>query len=208
MTKIWDLPIRLYHWLQAIIVSALLITGLADMGDSEWHYNLGFALLSLLLWRVIWGFVGSETARFAIFIPTKTRLLSYLRGHHVAYVGHNPAGALMVIGLLLLLAIQLTTGLIGAGVLDTLITAQDPFYETVAEVHEATAILLMVLIGLHISAILIYKMRGYGLTKAMFNGMLTKVQWTPKMASNLWALVILLATAGLVISLWLFDADR
>ncbi|MBT4442001.1 MAG: hydrogenase [Oceanospirillaceae bacterium] len=208
MTKVWDLPIRLYHWLQAIIVSALLITGLADMGDSEWHYNLGFTLVWLLLWRIAWGFVGSETARFENFIPSKTRLLNYLRGHQVDYVGHNPAGALMVIGLLLLLAIQLTTGLIGAGVLDTLITVQDGFYDTVAEVHEATANLLMILIGLHISAILIYKMRGYALTKAMFNGTQRKVQWTPKMASNLWALVILLATAGLVFAVWLYNAGQ
>jgi len=208
MTKIWDLPIRLYHWLQAIIVSALLITGLADMGDSEWHYNLGFALVCLLLWRIAWGFFGSETARFGNFIPSKSRLLRYLRGHQVAYVGHNPAGALMVIGLLLLLAIQLTTGLIGAGVLDTLITAQDAFYETVAEVHKATANLLLILIVLHISAILIYKLRGYALTKAMINGMQYKVQWAPKMASNLWALVILLATACLVLAVWLYGAGQ
>jgi cytochrome b len=118
--RVWDLPIRLFHWsLVAGFITAYLS---AKYRAGDLHTLVGYALCILLAVRVFWGIVGGKYARFNSFIFSPVETLNYLRGmlqgHPRHYLGHNPAGALMVFALLLLLALIFMTGLITLAVID------------------------------------------------------------------------------------------
>jgi cytochrome b len=113
--RAWDLPTRLFHW---SLLTLLLISWIsAENGDplKTTHKWSGYLILSLLLWRVTWGFAGATTARFAAFLPTPGRLAGYvsalLRGRPLTYLGHNPLGALMIVALIALVSLQALSGL-------------------------------------------------------------------------------------------------
>jgi cytochrome b len=111
--KIWDLPLRLTHWLQLGLLLVLLFSGYRG---GEWlrlHMLCGEMLLTLLLFRLLWGFFGSETARFSGFVRTPAVVRRYLAGQlsERPVVGHNPLGGWMVLVLLLVLLLQVTSGL-------------------------------------------------------------------------------------------------
>ena len=112
--RIWDLPTRLFHWLLAASVIALVVTAKIGGNAMEWHLRLGHVVLALLLFRILWGFAGGYWSRFTTFIPSPARLVRYLQGHGTAAdkAGHNPLGALSVLAMLLILAVQVGTGLV------------------------------------------------------------------------------------------------
>ncbi|QHE78083.1 cytochrome b/b6 domain-containing protein [Hydrogenophaga sp. PBL-H3] len=111
--RVWDLPTRLFHWLLAAAVVGLVIT--ANIGGNwmNWHLRLGYAVLALLLFRVVWGFVGGHWSRFGSFLFAPSTVVSYLRGKTQPEhrVGHSPLGALSVFALLTVLLAQVGTGL-------------------------------------------------------------------------------------------------
>lgn len=107
-TLIWDLPLRLFHWLLVIAVAGALIT--VQFGWMTWHGRFGLTVLGLVTFRLVWGFIGSTHARFWNFVTGPRKLLAYLRGDYQP-VGHNPLGALSVIAMLLVLGFQSTSGL-------------------------------------------------------------------------------------------------
>ncbi len=109
--RVWDLPTRLFHW--ALAISIVLGIVFVKIGGNaiQWHAYCGYAALALILFRLIWGFVGSWHARFANFIPSPSRLITFLRGETDGGLGHNPLGALSVIALLAVVLIQALTGL-------------------------------------------------------------------------------------------------
>ncbi|MGE0025401.1 MAG: cytochrome b/b6 domain-containing protein [Hyphomicrobium sp.] len=115
----WDLPTRLFHWtLLALIVAAWASYEFAeDIGDETliWHRANGLAILTLIVWRLLWGKWGPPTARFAEFVRGPATVLGYARkvlaGAAPRYLGHNPVGALMVVALLAIVATQATLGL-------------------------------------------------------------------------------------------------
>lgn len=117
--KAWDAPTRLYHWTQLLLVCGLYYTQWV-MGPSTdptmfWHRWCGYSMLTLLTFRLLWGFAGSPTARFSHFLRSPRAIIVYasqlLRGRAPHYLGHNPLGALMVAALLLVLAAQALSGL-------------------------------------------------------------------------------------------------
>ena len=112
-TRIWDLPTRLFHWALAACVIALVITAKVGGDAMNWHFRLGYAVFALLIFRLLWGFVGGHWSRFASFFPTPGRLSRYLGGRATAAdtAGHNPLGALSVLALLTVLSVQVGTGL-------------------------------------------------------------------------------------------------
>lgn len=180
MTKIrvWDLPTRVFHWALPVAMVALFITG--DIGGNlmEWHMRIGYAVGALLLFRVIWGFVGGHWSRFASFVPSPQRLLAYVKGYPTAFrgAGHNPIGALSVLGMLMVLAIQVCTGLISddeiafTGPLYRFVTSQTSGLATWYHKEVGKAILLGLVI-LHISAIFFYRMvKNQKLINAMLSG--------------------------------------
>ena len=92
--KVWDLPTRLYHWLQFALIIGLFVTGYQGVGV---HVSLGLGLVTLLIWRVSWGVIGSDTSRFSYFVQSPKTVLRYFSEQNQEKPGHNPAGGWMVI---------------------------------------------------------------------------------------------------------------
>jgi len=110
--RLWDLPTRLFHWGLVAAVSVAVATGWAGGDWMRVHGIAGLTIAGLVVFRVVWGFVGSTHSRFSRFAPTPRRVLTYLRGRWTG-VGHNPLGAASVFLMLGLLAAQVGTGLFG-----------------------------------------------------------------------------------------------
>jgi cytochrome b len=113
--RVWDLPTRLFHWLLVICVLALVVTGHVGGGAMQWHGRIGYTVLALLLFRLVWGFVGGWWSRFASFLYRPRSVVDYLAGraHPDHLVGHNPLGAASVFAMLAVLLAQAGTGLFG-----------------------------------------------------------------------------------------------
>jgi cytochrome b len=175
--RVWDLPIRLFHWLAALLVAGAYATWRFNwMG---WHELLGEALLALVLFRLGWGVVGSDTARFARFVATPAAAWRHLararRREPDAQVGHNPAGGWMVLLLLLLLLGETLTGVyVAHDVADVgPLTGVTP--PAVADAIDAAHALLwdalLAAVALHILAILGYAaVKGQNLVRPMITG--------------------------------------
>lgn len=110
--RVWDLPTRIFHWTLALCIVGLVITGNIGGLTMDWHQKLGCTVLSLLLFRLVWGFVGGRWSRFASFVQSPSTVLDYLkgRGRPEHLVGHNPLGAGSVLAMLLFLLLQVLTG--------------------------------------------------------------------------------------------------
>lgn len=164
--RVWDLPTRLFHWALAVCVVALVVTGQVGGAAMDWHFRFGYAVLTLLLFRLGWGLVGGRWSRFSSFLYPPSTLLRYLRGQGgpELSIGHNPLGAGSVFALLFFLLAQVATGLIS----DDEIAASGPLSNRVPGtwVSQATwyhsSIGKWVLIGLvtlHLTAIVFYLWR-------------------------------------------------
>ncbi len=105
---IWDLPTRLFHWILTLLFIGAILT--AKLGWMTQHAIIGINLGGLLLFRILWGFFGSDTAKFSFFIKGPITIIRYLQGKH-DFLGHNPLGGLMVVLLILLLSLQIILGL-------------------------------------------------------------------------------------------------
>ena len=175
LIRVWDLPIRLFHWLLVFCIAGSLISVNLGGNAIQWHARFGYCILTLLVFRIIWGFIGSTHARFASFFPTRQGLLNYLQGQGPQYLGHNPLGALSVFALLFALSIQVSTGLF----VDDEIAFQGPFAKYVSNstvsllsrIHDANQVVIYTLIAIHIAAIIYYKKyKGKNLVKPMLDG--------------------------------------
>ena len=173
--RVWDLPIRLFHWLLVLCIAGSLISVNLGGNAIEWHAYFGYTILTLLIFRFIWGFIGSKHARFSSFIPTRSAILVYLQGKSPRILGHNPIGALSVFALLFVLSVQVITGLF----VDDEIAFQGPLAKYVpnyvvsflSEIHEGNQVVIYTLIAIHISAIWFYKKyKGENLVKPMLTG--------------------------------------
>ena len=113
--RVWDLPTRLFHWVLAACVFGSIVSAKIGGNAMAWHFRFGYVVITLLAFRLLWGFVGGRWSRFASFIYAPSTTLRYVRGesradeHHE--VGHSPLGALSVFGFLTLLLLQVSTGL-------------------------------------------------------------------------------------------------
>jgi cytochrome b len=172
--RVWDLPTRLVHWAMAALIPWSWWTAHHD--QLERHRLSGYLLLGLLLFRLIWGFAGSETARFAAFVRGPAAIRRYLRGEAPASPGHNPLGALSVLALLVALAAQIGLGLFAvdedgleSGPLSYLVTFDTA--RSAAAIHHRAFWVLVALIALHLAAILFYLLaRRRNLIAAMITG--------------------------------------
>ncbi|HEX7888717.1 MAG TPA: cytochrome b/b6 domain-containing protein [Ramlibacter sp.] len=111
--RVWDLPTRVFHWLLALAVVGLLVTGYTGGNALPWHARLGYTVFALLLFRIVWGFAGGHWSKFRNFLFAPRSVLAYVGGrpHPDHLVGHNPLGAGSVFAMLLVLAAQVATGL-------------------------------------------------------------------------------------------------
>ena len=108
--RLWDLPTRVFHWLLVICIVASFVSGQLGGNLMDWHGKIGLLIVGLIVFRLVWGLIGSTYARFSQFVPTPAKLKAYLQGEWRG-VGHNPLGAFSVFGLLALVGIQVATGL-------------------------------------------------------------------------------------------------
>ena len=173
--RVRDLPIRLFHWLLVLCIAGSLISVNLGGNAIEWHAYFGYTILTLLIFRFIWGFIGSKHARFSSFMPKRAAIMQYLQGKSPRLLGHNPIGALSVFALLFVLSVQVFTGLF----VDDEIAFQGPLAKYVpnyvvsflSEIHEGNQVVIYTLIAIHISAIWFYKKyKGENLVKAMLTG--------------------------------------
>jgi cytochrome b len=164
--RVWDLPTRVFHWLLTACVLASVITGFVGGGLIDWHARLGYAALALLLFRIVWGFVGGYWSRFASFLYAPRSVVAYLRGqaHPDHLVGHNPLGAGSVFALLLLLLAQVATGLVSSDE----ISFYGPLNAFVSDAQASLATwyhkrvgkwIVIALVLLHIGAVMYYLRR-------------------------------------------------
>lgn len=178
LVRVWDLPTRVFHWLLVACIAGLMLTAYLPGSWIDWHARLGYAVLALLLFRIVWGLIGGRWSRFSSFVYAPGSLMAYLRGRpdpeHV--VGHTPLGALSVFAMLLALAAQVGSGLVS----DDEIAFQGPLNHLVSSATGLTVTwyhkdvgqwLLVGLIGLHVAAILFYALhRKDNLAAAMVLG--------------------------------------
>ena len=172
---VWDLPTRLFHWVLVGLIAFSWWTG--EQGQNDLHFYSGYAVLTLLIFRLLWGIFGSSTARFSSFVRGPRAVAEYLgRMRSWPDVGHTPLGALSVLALLAVLLLQVGTGLIQTdddglveGPLAPLVSYD--VAEAAHDLHEASFDLLLILIGLHVAAILFYRLAlGKRLLGAMITG--------------------------------------
>lgn len=173
--RIWDWPTRLIHWLLVALV--FFSWGSAEYGHLDLHRYSGYTILGLLVFRLYWGFVGSDTARFFVFVKGPSGIAKYLRSPRAdSVVGHNPLGALSVLALLMLLIAQVTLGLFAvdidgleSGPLSHLVSFDGG--RACAEAHEIVFNVLLGFIALHVAAILFYAIaRRVNLVTPMLTG--------------------------------------
>jgi cytochrome b len=208
--RVWDLPTRLFHWLLVLSVIGLVVTGHVGGNAMDWHARIGYTVFTLLLFRIVWGFIGGHWSRFRSFAFGPGSVRAYLAGraHPDHLVGHNPLGAGSVYAMLLVLLAQVATGLVGddeiafTGPLNRLVSTAAGLRAT--WYHKQVGQWLLVgLVVLHIAAVVWYLRRKHqNLVRPMIAG--DKVLATPAqpsrddLASRSVALVVLLACAGLV----------
>lgn len=188
--RIWDQWIRLFHWSLVTAVGFSLFSGETGIGFFDWHRLAGEIVLALILFRLLWGMVGSSNARLHTLLVNPTLALSHLRGLLKRNVpqerGHNAAGGWAVITMLLLIGVQAVTGLFIAddeewveGALHGVISSDNTDF--LYNVHQTNAMVLQVIVVLHIVMIGLYLIVGkQNLITPMITG---KMQWTSSKAA-------------------------
>lgn len=158
--KVWDLPLRLFHWTLVIAIAVAFLSSEEDSPLNYWHVLSGWVAAVLITFRLMWGFVGGEHSRFSDFVrPSRIphHIASLARGQHEPSLGHNPLGAVAVLVLLALAAVTVWTGAFGG--------------EAAEELHEVTAWALLAMIALHVVAVIVMSMlERDNLVRAMITG--------------------------------------
>lgn len=205
--KVWDAPTRLFHWALVALVATSYVT--ARNGWIDWHFYSGYAILTLVAFRILWGIAGSQTARFSAFVRAPGAALSHLR--HVLKrqpepeAGHNAAGAYMVLALLALLLFQTVSGLFSndglftSGPLAGFVSGAASDRLTV--LHGFSFDLILVAVALHVAAIIAYAvLLRQDLVRPMVTGWkkLPAAIAAPRLAPLPLALVLFAVAAGLV----------
>lgn len=201
--KLWDLPTRLFHWALVITMGGLIISGQIGGNAIEVHGLLGQFVLALIVFRVVWGFVGSTYARFSNFFPTPARILAYLRGEWSG-LGHNPLGSLSVFALLSLVTLQAVLGLFSnddiafRGPLFGLIDSD--LSSSLTGWHQLLSNVLIALVVLHVAAIVFYAhVKKEDIVKPMVTGWKEVKGGVSAKGGGVVALIISLAFAGFVL---------
>ena len=208
MKPVWDLPIRLFHWLLTALIAFSWWS--VENHQTDWHIWSGIAILTLLIFRLLWGFIGSSTARFSSFLRGPRVVRDYLRDNRSwRFAGHTPLGALSVVALLIAVAVQVGLGLISVdedglneGPLARLVSLETS--EAARDLHEDFFDILLALIVIHIAAIVFYRLLlGRKLTGAMFSGRAAlEPDVEPMRPTRGWVAVACLI-AALAVSRWI-----
>jgi cytochrome b len=210
--KVWDWPVRLVHWLLVVLIATSWVT--SEIGGNAMTYHMwsGYTILSLVVFRIAWGFVGSGHARFGSFVKGPGAVARYasglMRAQHARFLGHNPLGGWSVVLMLAAIALQATTGLFAN---DEIFT-EGPLASRVSgdtsslltTIHRYNFYVVLGLIALHLAAILFYLVvKRENLIGPMFTGRkhVEPGSHTPAPMSSGWLAVVLLAAAAGAVAL-------
>ena len=187
---VWDGFVRVFHWSLVLLFALSVASGKVGGEWMVWHMRSGYAILALVTFRLMWGFVGGEYARYASFLTGPIRAMKFAKGllnkTHEHVIGHNPIGGWMVIALLLLLATQAVLGLFS----NDEIATTGPLARYVSDATSITSMgrhrlignILLALVGVHIAGVLFHVLvKKEHLVRAMFNG---KKDLPPLLASQ------------------------
>ncbi|MGE0082070.1 MAG: cytochrome b/b6 domain-containing protein [Thiohalomonadaceae bacterium] len=177
--RVWDVPVRLFHWTLVGLMVTLFVTAEVLEDAIQTHALAGYAVLALVLFRILWGFLGNSRARFADFVRGPGEVLRYaagfFRGRHEFHAGHNPLGGWMVLALLAMVLLQAGIGLFT----NDDILFEGPLAHWVSKdtsdwltgLHEDVFHVLLVMVALHVSAVVLHRfLHGENLVVAMFTG--------------------------------------
>ena len=160
----WDLPLRLFHWFLVLLVGSQVVTAWMGGNALEYHALGGYAILALVLFRILWGFLGGTHARFTDFVQGPTAVLRYAKSLSskaaVVHRGHNPLGGWSVLAMLASLLLQASTGLFANDdvMMEGPLVKHVPgrFSEIATAIHDVNAIVLLALVSLHVLTVLLY----------------------------------------------------
>lgn len=206
--RVWDPLLRLTHWSFPLLIAAMWWTAEND----KWalHRRIGLVLLGILAFRLLWGFLGPETARFAQFVKGPGKVIAYLRGRPEGagpVIGHSPLGGWSTMVLLGAMLLQVSLGLFAGDPFDGMTGPLNPLVgvmvaDTITDLHETFFNLLLGLIVLHLAAIVFYAVKGNDLVSPMLNGDRPPMEGVAGIGPLSWlrGLVALALAAGL--ALW------
>ena len=205
--KVWDLPVRLFHWALVALIFCSWTT--QEWNHMQWHVWSGYTILTLLLFRIVWGFIGSDSARFTRFLRSPMAALRHLGGIHRREadreIGHNAAGGWMVLLMLALIGVQAGTGLFANDDANT----EGPLMHFVdkdqsdwlSHIHALNFNLIEAVIVLHVLAIAVYAvLKRQNLVRPMLTGTKSMPEGAPapRLVRPIWALLTLVVAACVV----------
>jgi len=206
--RVWDLPTRLFHWALVLAILGSAISGTIGGNAMVWHFRFGYIVMTLLLFRLVWGFVGGHWSRFGAFIYSPKTIINYLkgRGKPEHSVGHNPLGAGSVFAMLALLLAQVGSGLFS----DDDIAFAGPLTRFVSNATVSLATnyhknigkwVILALVLLHIAAIVFYLWRKHNLVAAMLHGDKELIVAVPSSRDNAWSRISAVVVLGICAAL-------
>src|SRR5688572_4704998 len=206
---VWDAPVRLFHWALAALVVFSFVTGKLGGGWMAWHLKSGYCILTLLLFRLAWGFAGGTTARFAGFVRGPRAALEHVRAivarRLAPHAGHNPLGGWSVLAMLAALLTQATAGLFADDEISTQgplsIKASSALVARMNWVHEYNQWVIVGLVAMHVIAIAVYQWGlKVNLVGPMVHGtaLLEEANPAARPGSNVLAAILLAVMAGFV----------
>lgn len=208
--RVWDVPVRVFHWVLVLLIVSQIVTVSIGGNAMAYHVLGGFALLALVLFRIVWGLVGTPTARFASFLRGPGAVMRYAKslasGSPGQIAGHNPLGGWSVLAMLASILVQAVSGLFA----DDEIMTTGPLWKYVSDdtaslfnvIHETNALVLLSLICIHLAAVLYYLLRK---KENLIKPMLTGIKQLPDagietlrpLQGSLRALFVLIVCAGI-----------
>ena len=192
---VWDLPTRVFHWLLAASFLGAFLTAESER-YREIHVTLGYTLLGLIAFRLVWGFLGSRYARFRSFLFRPVEIIAYVtslaKARPAHYAGHNPAGSVSVF---LLLALGMLAG--ASGVL----AFQDVGGDVLEELHEMTAYAMLAVVALHVAGVVLSSvMHRENLVRSMITGLKSGLPNQGIRRAHAWLGIMIVAV---VVAFWL-----
>lgn len=217
LVRVWDLPTRAFHWTLVVLVALQYATGEFHLLDMRWHFWFGYATIALILFRLLWGVVGSQTSRFVEFVRGPRGVWRYLRALLSANpqisVGHNPLGGWSVLLLLASIAVQIVSGLFASDEIDTdgplagLVSQRTVKWMT--RLHEWNQNLLLVLIALHVLAVFLYLLlKRQNLIVPMISGCKSGAGKTTLRFASGWLALALLLLCCAAVGAFVWWVDR
>ncbi|MDO8925650.1 MAG: cytochrome b/b6 domain-containing protein [Sideroxyarcus sp.] len=192
--QVWDVPTRVFHWSMVLSFCGVFLTSESER-YRDIHVMLGYTMLGLIAFRVLWGFMGTRYARFASFLFTSGEVLTYVsalaRGRAERYVGHNPAGSVAIWLLLFLI--------IGSGASGVLLF-QDIGGDMMEELHEVLSFAMLAVVAVHIAGVVVSSiLHRENLVSAMISGTKEAAPEAGEERSYAWLGVIMLLA---VVTFW------